>query len=122
MDQKQLVQKWLEKLRDPETKQCKGRLGEPSGARCCLGVACDVFIELGGTLKVETTSTGNMFFDEYDGSMPPVVQRAFGIRDDFGAFRDPQNIANSLATMNDSVYSFKEIADVIESKPNCLFE
>jgi hypothetical protein len=36
------VQKWLDKLRDPETRQARGLLMDGSGAGCCLGWLCEV--------------------------------------------------------------------------------
>lgn len=56
---------WLKRLRDPEAKQTRGKLGLPSGERCCLGVACDMAVDRGLiTRSVET----NGLHLEFDGA------------------------------------------------------
>lgn len=35
----------MERLRDPNAVQTRGRLGRTDGSRCCLGVLCDIAVE-----------------------------------------------------------------------------
>jgi len=123
MDREALVKRWIEKLRHPEAKQCTGRLGLLDGSRCCLGVACDVFIEMGGKMDIgEEYHQGgkSVRYNEETAVMPRVVMNAFGISLSSGQYDVPSG-SSCLSHDNDNGKTFAQIADIIESKPEGLF-
>lgn len=108
-------QLWVNALRSGDYKQCQGTLGGPEHGYCCLGVACDVYErETGERLPRRDGIYGaGALWDEFR-----PVQRWLGLRDPGGDYSDARLVShNDIHDM-----SFPEIADIIESEPDGLFE
>lgn len=113
---------WLKALDSGEYKQGVSYL--VNGDKfCCLGVACDltdmeyVLKDVGAKEKVRE-------YDGLAGIIPYPAMKAFGLQDNEGQFKstDPTtDVHPSLAQLNDSGMSFKQIAAVIRSQPEDLF-
>jgi len=113
-------EKWLDLLRSDIYKQIRGRLGDGTNGRCCLGVAADA---AGVSSYMEKVPNGDidsyeelrveqqhrLYRDEtqvkHDFPSPDMLKRMGGL--------DSQE-ASTLAEMNDSGETFLEIADYIE--------
>lgn len=111
---------WVAALRSGEYKQGKSLLhNSKTHAMCCLGVACELYIQAGNALTKSDGGgalRGAVAYDHDAHVPPPRVLEWVGINSRVGGFG-----LNSLAEMNDSGKSFAEIADVIESQPEGLF-
>ncbi len=128
---KEIKDRWLSKLRDPEMKQTPGALGYKSkdGAEqfCCLGVLCEIAVE-DGVLTREILDNGTFQYITTDGErqrmvLPYAVQRwaeiaenpevnvtGFDVTIDGG-----EREYASLSELNDYAgKSFSQIADVID--------
>ncbi len=107
---------WCQTLEKNEIPQCKEQLAD-GDARCCLGVACDLFIQAHPTLL---ELDGNTYYGESadDATLPAEVLRWLGLSDDCGDFGGDC----SLAEMNDKGATFPEIAAIIRSEPAGLFK
>jgi hypothetical protein len=109
-------EKWLAKLRDPNAEQTVGKLGDPSGARCCLGVLCDVAVEE-GVIPAPTRPSGvSGDFLYYGrgmsaGLLPNEVREWAGLE-----YRDPTVANRTLSQHNDNGMPFAQIADLIEEE------
>lgn len=97
---------WVERLRNGTIPQIQGQLAKGVG-RCCLGVACDIAVELG---VIDGYPSGR-------GSLSDPVRDLMGLRHRFGQY----GYDRGLALENDSGSSFAKIADIIESEPEGLF-
>ena len=109
---KELTDKWVAALRSGEFKQTRGRLchEDPETKErsyCCLGVACTL---IEGLEYSEPEPDGGVAIDGWVGSLPGSVSHAFDI-DATGKVRWD---GGSLASMNDSGFTFDQIADVID--------
>jgi hypothetical protein len=119
---------WLEALRDPDRKQARGMLNDGRGM-CCLGVACDISglgdwegfgeawyrpgmgnaedkglpVEVAAWLGVPTDPN----FHPENPRIPGLVIK------DFGTYVDSDGTI-TLAQLNDSGFTFAQIADVID--------
>ena len=109
------AQKWVAALRSGKYKQGKGKLCDSTGNHCCLGIACRVYEEEIGGLKI-TSLGASMDFDGCYFWLPSKVQKWLGLRTDFGEYD-----YNCLSYHNDHGNTFDEIADIIESEPEGLF-
>ena len=125
---------WLEALRSGEYKQIGGKLRKSSGY-CCLGVLCELAVVAGviSQSKIRIDENATNFYeygpDGRDASLPNLVQRWAGLADSPGIlFKgvpgkgdtdspvfDIEDMT-SLMAMNDSGFTFLEIADVIEEQ------
>ncbi len=111
----------VEALRSGEYKQGTGRLSrDQNGVRqyCCLGVACMVYQKHVGDLKIDTDGPVHSYDTDVHG-LPEKVQEWYGFDTRCGRLKETARIAygyNSLLLLNDSGYSFREIADVIEQE------
>lgn len=102
------ARKWVKALRSGKYKQGKECLR--NGERfCCLGVACELAKDSGVIKKYFGT----------DQFMPEKVREWLGLISDSGECACG---TESLATANDNGITFFEIADLIESEPEGLFE
>jgi hypothetical protein len=82
---------------------------------CCLGVACEVFIENGGTLERHRSSEDSVLMgygdDDETATCPKVVQEWLGIN-----ATGERNEGPSLIGLNDGEeWNFLKIADVFEN-------
>jgi hypothetical protein len=124
------VKKLTTALRSGKYKQIKKQLCNEAGY-CCLGVACEVFMENGGELDKKSTDYRAMSFAEvktgkievykeftYNGertALPEEVRKWLGFHTYIGRFGD--DVKDSLAYLNDNMdYDFNMIADVIEKE------
>jgi hypothetical protein len=123
---------WVRRLRSGIIPQHKKELRDNGDARCCLGVACDVFADMEG--KDKGHWSGNEFFaynedtmrNSYSSSvLPETVMKWLGLRCDNGAADGKTYLrqgATCLTEMNDGGYTFSQIADAIEERAADLFE
>ena len=110
--------KWLAALRSGEYPQCKGALHDANGGFCCLGVLCDLYDQ---EHKVLWTKTDGDY--KYMGELallPEVVANwaELPCSDPVVDDPDPEEAETAatlnLSEMNDTGWSFKEIANAIE--------
>src|SRR4051812_2834892 len=90
------ARKWVEALRSGRFKQTRGVLTNDEGY-CCLGVACQLFIEEGGDLKAIKRPTAwshaityvEPETDDFEfvSMLPSSVQSWLGLRGSMGEFR-----------------------------------
>lgn len=69
-EQKERNREWVRRLKSGKIKQCRGCLGRGE-ARCCLGVARDIYMEATGATKAVVGR-------QKDGFPSPVVAEWFG--------------------------------------------
>ena len=125
MTLKEPVKLWLAALRSDEYRQGEAalhRTADDGGPDmwCCLGVACDVYLKAGGTLEVTKQRLQKRRRMSYDGDavfLPRAVLKWLGLRTQTGSYA-----SGSLVRANDKGVPFSEIADIIESEPEGLFE
>lgn len=115
---------WITALRSGKYKQGKFRLHlitETGDELCCLGVACKVAKENGVPLEVCTVPHDQGTAVLYNGSkaaLPNVVVEWLGLTSSDGMYENTR-----LTTQNDRVgLTFDQIADIIESEPEDMFE
>ena len=115
------VQLLLDALRSGDYEQGQGVLHSRDDKFCCLGVACEVFIQAEGNLT--STLDGERYVYGSDaGVLPSIVQGWLGFTTDIGSYGKDE-LYTSLVQNNDSNnMTLAEIADVIESAPTGLFE
>jgi desulfoferrodoxin (superoxide reductase-like protein) len=107
-----IQQEWVDTLRNSDIKQATGVLGLQNGARCCLGVLCDIAVEHGiidpPNVDEHYIKYGTAFYH-----LPITVANWVKIAD---------YAEQKLEFQNDEVgMSFKEIADYIENNASVVF-
>lgn len=112
MTKYELRKKWVEALRSNKYRQGMGYL-RTQDSYCCLGVLCDVY----GVVWEFDREQCSWEAHGKKSVCPFLVQQAVGMCTPEGLFD-----GGTLARMNDRGDSFEEIADVIESEPEGLFE
>lgn len=123
MDKKEARRLWVEALRSGEYKQGTGKLetrtDEGELTNCCLGVACRAAHKWG----VFVDMAGERILGNYLDSQPS-VKEWLGLKDCRGFYKiNCWDTLNCLAYDNDiHGLSFHEIADIIESEPEGLFD
>lgn len=110
---------WTAALRSGEYEQGRSYLCtvDDDGERrfCCLGVLCDLAVLVGAAEEEEVM--GVVQYDENSEVLPPGVMRWAGLSaDDPCVFSNPEEMSESLATLNDGGYSFTQIADLIDEQ------
>lgn len=122
----EIKQKWLNALRSGDYQQTQKTLRK-GDAFCCLGVLCDLY------LNEHSDPKGcwiRSFSDEYQYShmdidddeivdteyIPHPVMVWSGIKNENPTVMDKNEVEVSISELNDTGYSFKEIADLIEEK------
>ena len=117
------AKKWVEALRSGKYRQCRDQLAKPTGAYCCLGVACEVYQKAVGDLVVGRDTIGRVTYDDQSAGLPHKVREWLGLRTRSGEFRDESGDWMHLTQLNDEEKRrFRTIAKVIESEPEGLFE
>ena len=115
------AKKWVAALRSGKYKQGKNCLKDSTGGFCCLGVACELFVQEGNGLAVQEHTYSYerpvISFGGKVGSLPLIVMRWLGLSHPNGLF----NGEASLVDFNDTGVPFKQIADIIEGEPLGLF-
>lgn len=121
-----LKQKWVRALRSGKYFQASGALRTEDGY-CCLGVLCDVYDSSKWTLATDEdfgdesiewhySTEFNGFNNVMKDVLPDAVMEAAGL--DLHNPEVPYGIdgtKTSLAVINDSGATFKQIADLIET-------
>lgn len=114
---KDFVPLWIEALRSKKYPQIKGNLRKQNGF-CCLGVLCDATKTGSWDRRFYKTSPCiNLLFNDgvYFGDLPA---NEFELIDTMGTLsftsRDKPIKSLGLADLNDSGFTFDQIADVIE--------
>lgn len=132
MNRQEARRAWVQALRSGRYEQGKGRLNK-DGKFCCLGVACELYIEDGGQLErvaehpvLNDSATGyrEPGTKPVDAALPPrPVTEWLGLNMASGTYGtdDVWNSTRSLAGDNDCGDTFEQIADTIESEPAGLF-
>lgn len=128
---------WLAALRSGDYKQTTMTLRDEDGF-CCLGVACDVYLNSGDAPKSAKWLKTNEFqpkkSDIKTGVLPETVKDWLGLKDEAGEFYVRTKKADwttfsidgkkytqeSLAEINDNGKTFKQIAKIIENEPKGL--
>lgn len=115
---KDVRDRWTARLRDPESKQYRGRLAETHGpGRCCLGHLCDLAVEDGLIFRagsLEGIRYANELF-----SLPLSVMEWAELSETNSEvdLREEVYGCYTLAALNDAGrLSLSEIADVIEAQ------
>ena len=124
---------WIEALRSGNYKQGRLRLHtvvrDNESRFCCLGVACDLYRNEGGGEWVTSRCDPSVYsFNRCDFSsthvLPGEVAAWLGLISTDGVFKSPSKyeLDTSLMILNDfDKLNFSEIANVIESQPEGLF-
>jgi len=115
MELNPIAKEWVAALRSGEYKQIRGTLHNNDGY-CCLGVLCDLAVKHGVEINVSVEKDGRHYYGLNANYLNSVIAKWAGI----DVSCDPSNPAG-LATMNDSGYSFTDIADYIETNPCKIF-
>ena len=85
---------------------------------CCLGVACDLYLKAGGELDVIEHDDGHVSYNSASCRLPDVVRTWLGLRRAVGSM----SRRAALGELNDSGFTFAEIAAIIAAEPEGLFE
>lgn len=119
-EQKEHRRLWVEALRSDKYQQTTEELRVGNGF-CCLGVACEIS-GLGAWHDDKYITSDHRHRGELDPESD--VTRWLGLASGNGAFgpRGPFGTQENLAHLNDNGSTFAEIAAVIESEPEGLFE
>jgi hypothetical protein len=117
------TKKWVEALRSGKYKQGKAYLRK-GDKYCCLGVACELAIESGVKVLVDKIDNNTHYYNNKTKKLPREVTDWLGLKTDIGEFdRTEQYVYNnSLTNLNDNGKTFNDIADIIESEPEGLFD
>ena len=133
-EQKQHREEWCERLESGEYNQTTGALYDGDGY-CCLGIACNLFIEKtqAGEWTAECTfkmKPGQESFRRtYSCLLPGAVREYFGLQTDVGEFIPPPGMSMpatfqegdmDLAVLNDRGWDFGKIAKLIRLEPEGL--
>jgi hypothetical protein len=122
--QKEYRRRWVEALRSGKYRQGVGSL-RIRDTFCCLGVACDVFKdELGFSWNMDGRRSAIVGHELLETSvLLPRFMLHLGLSTCTGEFKTSSApFLLSLAKSNDDGKTFAEIADIIESEPEGLFE
>jgi hypothetical protein len=112
-----IAREWVKRLRSGEIQQAKGILGTNDGARCCLGVLCDLAVRDGVIEKPrEYNETTHLVYAKEAMVLPMKVRDWAGIKSGLnGTFQPGSDLESiTLSHLNDSGYNFEHIADIIE--------
>ena len=124
-----IAKKWIKALRSGKFKQAKHKLKRVDSrggeSHCCLGVLCELYQQAHKRKLRERTRGIVSEFAGKDATLPPSVMRWAGMRTDLGEIAHhpcPDNAFAllTLAKLNDTGSSFKQIAKVIEKNAEAL--
>ena len=126
------ARRWVKALRSRDFQQGVGKLFD--GERyCCLGVACELFWKETPldcrwepfSLNIDDKTVGYTFHGEVS-VLPEKVREWLGLNFVDGQFDNlPDGCYEdgmTLIRLNDEAWTFKQIADFMESEPVGLFE
>lgn len=109
---------WVKALRSGRFQQTKRRLAVVNEGYCCLGVACELYIAQGNELTKEVDADNVVKYGEQRAVLPKPVIKWLGLKTPSGLVGTGKG---ELSAMNDSGYTFQQLADFIEQTP-ALFE
>lgn len=113
----EIVKEWCAELRSGRWEQRRGHLGRSnSNGRCCLGVLCELAVRH-GAIAPPASRGGILIYDGIGTTLPWRVAEWARVPSSEGVYG-----STSLMSLNDGGTSFREIADIIESRPDGLFE
>lgn len=113
---------WIRRLRSGDYEQGRGTLCRDN-TYCCLGVLSEIASERRIVDRVELVDDGLTFvcYSEDTTTLPVAVQDWAGISSCVGRFMLPGSLKTrddrkrlSLASLNDTGFTFSQIADIIE--------
>ncbi len=105
---------WVKALRSGSYEQGIGQLHDAHNRMCCLGVLAKLYANAHRELKIVTRDFGNSYL--YDGQaavLSPAIREWAGLKSPAG---DIDGGSECLASLNDQLKTFLEIADVIEQR------
>ena len=109
---------WVAALRSGKYEQGIGFLRRHNNTYCCLGVACDLHAKQCGTEWVEDDHEDAFCCGGEAEAPPEEIRLWLGLRSSIGMYG-----CFSLTCLNDEGgNNFRDIADLIESEPEGLFE
>lgn len=103
------VPEWTQELRNPQRRQTTGKL-RSGNTFCCLGVACDMDPSIMWELR-EDTLGGMQMFAVYMSHAETYTGLPLALREHLGV---SEEVSGMLASLNDTKYTFVQIADVID--------
>jgi hypothetical protein len=119
-NQQKVINKWVRALRSGKYKQTESYLQNEKGF-CCLGVLCELAVKKGVISPAKKTGDFYTYAKKAD-ILPIKVRKWAGLKQNDGYFKGEDG-PTTLTMLNDHQgKTFKEIADVIESKPQGLFK
>ena len=131
----EVKQKWIDALRSGKYEQCSGKLRGANGY-CCLGVLCDLYAQEHDTQwefrgygehgdETNPQPMDYWYFEDRSEYLPESVMDWAGlktpnpnVRIDVEDNEDEDNwyYQDEIANVNDSGYSFNQIAEVIQQQ------
>jgi hypothetical protein len=111
----QIKQKWLNALRSGEYQQTQRYLHDENGF-CCLGVLCDLYGKENNVEWNLANNGHNYVFQDMVTILPRSVVEWAGVKDHNADFIINETRTETLANLNDTGFTFNEIADVIEEQ------
>lgn len=114
---------WIRRLRSGDYEQGRGALCRDN-TYCCLGVLSEIASERRIVDRVELVDVDFTFmcYSEDTTTLPVAVQDWVGISSGVGRFMLPGSVKTrddrtrlSLAMLNDTGFTFSQIADIIEA-------
>ncbi len=125
MNSEEIIKEWCAELRSGTWEQLAAGMGKDGSCeRCCLGVLCELAIKH-GVIGPPTSQYPRSDFLLYEGkscTLPYAVRTWARLRTETGEYWDDKRGRYSLAAANDNGKTFEEIAIIIESRPDGLFE
>lgn len=116
---KDIKKRWLKALRSGEFKQGSGTLRTTNDEFCCLGVLCELAVEDGVVESIPSHVHNYLYGKGMHTAYPPaeVLEWAgLNVSDPAVPVPTKDNAYRTLASLNDSGASFKEVAAVISSR------
>lgn len=113
------VEKWIAALESGKYKQTTERLNV-GNKHCCLGVACELYAKEHPDWPVNRSGMHTVFGKGSTAILPDEVREWLGLTGSSGSFHTDLE-ADSLTMKNDRGATFKEIAEIIKSRPTGLF-
>ena len=113
----EIKQMWVDALRSGEFEQADGQLRD-DGRYCCLGVLCELHRRYTNTGRWLATSTYQPAPRALGASadLPEGVQEWAGLESEDPVVRPKARNGRTLSELNDTPWSFKRIAKIIEER------
>ena len=114
------AKKWVAELRSGRWLQARNALSYNRKSFCCLGVACELYEQTVGGLRIKKLPGGKISYNEFSDLLPDTVRDWIGLVDRGGNYSitnsvHPEEITGNLTVDNDSGKTFSEIANIIEA-------